>query len=70
MYLISHFKCTSSGKHKEVPTCECGQNAICYACGYGRGSIPCKCSKPIILGVNSKGNIEWQVVEHTELKAQ
>lgn len=60
MYLITQFECALSGTHKEVSTCICGENRICYRCGYGAGNIPCSCSRPIILGISPEGDIEWQ----------
>ncbi len=29
----------------EMNTCRCGENAGCPTCGYGWGSIPCKCAR-------------------------
>ena len=28
-----------------IPTCACGQNAICPVCGFGKGAFPCDCSR-------------------------
>jgi hypothetical protein len=60
MYLITQFECALNGTHKENPTCDCGKNRICHTCGFGAGCIPCDCSRPIILGINPKGDLEWQ----------
>lgn len=36
-----HF--TACKEHKLVAMCACGLNAVCFSCGEGRGSSPCKC---------------------------
>jgi len=35
--------------HKLEPACNCGANMICLSCGFGYGSIPCKCIPKIEL---------------------
>lgn len=44
-FSIDSTTCALLGMHKEVPTCKCGENAICYTCGCGKGASPCQCDR-------------------------
>jgi hypothetical protein len=54
--------CVAMGKHEEVTTCQCGDNRICYNCGYGRGSYPCRCQNSK-LSLSSFDEVMEEVLE-------
>ena len=38
-------------------TCQCGQNQICIICGWGFGSIPCKCEAQYLKDQRSQNDL-------------
>ena len=57
--------------HKEIPSCACGENAMCHSCGEGHGSMPCKCdNRPAIRYISDEEHeklIEQGLTEYAHI---
>lgn len=58
------FECALSGARKEVPIYACGENRNGIFVIIAVDGIPCSYSRPIILGINPEGDIDWQYADN------
>ena len=66
--MIHSVLCTS---HKEKKLCTCGDNMMCFNCGHGKSSHPCRCNnRPTVRYITDKEHeryLEESLILHKDI---